>query len=1081
MKDSITCISGQHIPNPTAQTLCNFNHTASIFPSSLNMNDYVIEQNTSVDICSNVNTGYNTNVVLNSHEATSDCDVINVVDDFQYELSSDHNDARLNGCSKKCHELLSDIMPEDFNESTMICLCKQIQPYTSFGKKISNCNGLSIAHLNVRSLLPKINQIRLFLYLSKVDMLCINEAWLDSTVTNKDIRVQDYTIYRNDRNRRGGGALIYVREDVKCDERNDLILSPCESVWLEVKTIKSKPILVCSLYRPPDSDAAYMSNVYDMLEKADSEEKSIVLLSDMNFDYNVNENLYRNPVYHIECMYSMSQLISEPTRVTTESSTTIDVILSNIPELHTHTGVFKLTMSDHYMTYTVINQSVEKQKVKHNIVRYRDYKKFDENLFLKDLEDSTVLNNVSECQDMNDAWKQFKNEYLRICDKHAPIKTSRLKNRCNFWMNRDILLLMYERDYIHDKATRLHDPELQKEYRRLRNKVTYLTKKAEQEYYVNLEKESKTDPNALWRALRKLAPSKRDNQPNIDLSADDFNKFFASVGEKTVRDRFTEQKEMPWKGPDSIYKLSFKCVSSETVYKLLSSLSPNSSIDIHNFDCKLMKLSAKVISLHIAFLFNLSISTGVVPDDWKYARVTPIYKGKGDTEYEGNYRPISVICHIAKLIEKEIQVQLLHYLIQHDFICLDQSAYLKFHSTQTSLHNTVDEWLQNIDDQLLTAVCFLDISKCFDTIDHSILLNKLNRYGIRDNECKWFLSYLSDRKQVVYFNNELSAEEDISIGVPQGSTLGPLLFLIYVNDLPQYVNNGRISMYADDTVLYCTGKTVDDVNESMKRCLSSVCDWYEGNRLCLNTGKSNTMLVASSRVNISNRSSCLCIQMQDQDIEQVSSMKYLGVHIDDQLTWDKHISELISRLSSKVAWLRRLSTVLPKTLLCKSYNTYVQPILEYACSVWGNCAQYNLDQVQRLQNRAARAICKNYDFINTRGLDLVLGLGWTPFIYRRKYFIAVQMFKCIHGMAPANLCNDIIMACEAHDKTTRSIYSNDVVIPDARTEFYKRSFKYEGAVVWNNLPDHLKCASSINVFKKYLCSYITDMCINECL
>ena len=911
-------------------------------------------------------------------------------------------------------------------------------------------------------------------------MLCINEAWLDSTVADKDINVCGYKIYRNDRNRRGGGALIYVKEDIKCDERKDLIMASCECVWLEVKTTK-KSILVCSLYRPPDSESGYMDYVYDMLDKADSEEKDIVLLSDMNFDYNINENLYRNPVYHIECMYSMSQLILEPTRVTNESSTTIDVLLSNMPDRHVSTGVFKLTMSDHYMTYTVIKQTVEKQKVKHNIVRYRDYKNFNETMFLKDLEDSGVLQKLFECQDANDAWLQFKTEYLRVCDKHAPIKVSRLKNRCNFWMNREILSLMYRRDYVHDKAARLHDPDLQQEYRRLRNEVTALTKKAEQEYYENLERESKTDPNVLWRALRKLAPSKRDSQPNVNLNANDFNKFFATVGEKTVRDRFNDNTDMPWKGPDSMYKLSFKHISSDKVHKLLSSLSANSSIDIHNFDCKLMKLSAKYISSHIAFLFNLSISTSVVPDDWKYARVTPVYKGKGDTEYEGNYRPISVICHIAKLIEKEIQVQLLHYLIEHDFICLDQSAYLKYHSTQTSLHNTVDEWLQNVDDQLLTAVCFLDISKCFDTIDHSILLNKLKKYGIRDNECKWFLSYLTNRRQVVYFDNNLSTEEKISIGVPQGSTLGPLLFLIYVNDLPQYVTNGRISMYADDTVLYFSGKSVNEVNEGMKKCLSSVCHWYEGNRLCLNTSKSNTMLVASSRLNIDNRSSCLCIQVQDQDLEQVDSMKYLGVYIDDQLTWDKHISELTSRLSGKVAWLRRLSAKLPKSLLCKSYSTYIQPIMEYACSVWGNCAQYNINQIQRLQNRAARAICKNYDFINTRGIDLVLQLGWTPFSYRRKYFIAMQMFKCIHGLAPANLCNEVIMACEAHDRTTRSIYTNDVVIPDARTEFYKRSFKYEGAVVWNSLPDHLKDVSSLNVFKRLLCSHITDLVINECI
>ena len=192
------------------------------------------------------------------------------------------------------------------------------------------------------------------------------------------------------------------------------------------------------------------------------------------------------------------------------------------------------------------------------------------------------------------------------------------------------------------------------------------------------------------------------------------------------------------------------------VLKYINSLGSKSSIDIHNMDSKLIFIAGPIIGHHLTHIFNLSITQGIVPDDWKIARVTPIYKGKGSRDEPGNYRPISVICHIAKIIEKIINVQLLDYLQKHDFISIDQSAYLKHHSTQTSLHRVIDDWLENMNDGLLTGACFLDIQKCFDTIDHDLLLAKLECYGIREHESSWFKSYLTKRTQKTRANGMLS-------------------------------------------------------------------------------------------------------------------------------------------------------------------------------------------------------------------------------------------------------------------------------------------------------------------------------------
>ena len=205
-----------------------------------------------------------------------------------------------------------------------------------------------------------------------------------------------------------------------------------------------------------------------------------------------------------------------------------------------------------------------------------------------------------------------------------------------------------------------------------------------------------------------------------------------------------------------------------------------------------------------------------MPCDWKFSKVTPVYKGKGSKADMNNYRPISVICHVAKLVEKVVQRQLLHYLLSNDLISVDQSAYRPMHNTQTALHRVVDSWIDNVCDGLITGVCLLDIRKCFDTIDHDLLKQKLGYYGVKDIEYQWFSDYLNNRSQVVFHNKTLSNKNDMTIGVPQGSVLGPILFMLFVNDISQNSNVGTCNLYADDTIVYCQGDSVDDVKENYK-------------------------------------------------------------------------------------------------------------------------------------------------------------------------------------------------------------------------------------------------------------------------
>jgi len=320
-------------------------------------------------------------------------------------------------------------------------------------------------------------------------------------------------------------------------------------------------------------------------------------------------------------------------------------------------------------------------------------------------------------------------------------------------------------------------------------------------------------------------------------------------------------------------------------------------------------------------------------------------------------------------------------------------------------------------------------------------------------------------------NGQQSETANLSTGVPQGSILGPLLFLIFVNDISQHVHTGTANLYADDTLIYCDGLSKEEANFKLQDCINSVANWYRKNNIVINAAKSSTMLVTSRH---NNRSLCtqdLDIVINDQHLQNVTTLNYLGVEIDNCLTWHDQVKKVTRILYLKVSKLARLRKSLNDDILMKIYHASIQPSIDYALTVWGTTCMNNLGKIQRLQNYAARVIKKNFDYINVRGVDLVRELGWMNVKQRIMYFQILLMFKSIHGLAPDYLVNSVIMEIEISEVNTRR-HDMNLYVPFPDSEFHKNMLFYRGAKSWNDLPSEIKDCQSIDRFKLLLKNHI---------
>ena len=790
--------------------------------------------------------------------------------------------------------------------------------------KVFNKRGLHLIHLNINSLLSKIDELRAIAKKSRAAVIGITESKLDESVTDGEINIDGYEVIRSDRNRHGGGVACYIRNDISFNPRGNFS-SEVENIFLDMLLPKTKPILIGILYRPPDQ-SKFLDKLSTAISETDNfDAQEVYILGDLNINLINNQKHTPNGIkrYKEFCsLNGLKQLLTLPTRITKTSTSLLDHVLTNSADRVSQFGVVDTGLSDHQLIYCTRKITRTKTNV-HKYIKTRSLKNYSQTLFLDKLR-KINFPDYSNFKDINNAYSDFTEKVTSVIDEIAPIKEIRVKNNSQDWFDAEINEEIERRDksLAKFKKSRLHSDN--ESYKKARNKVQRMIKNKKKTFFTGKLNENIGKPKELWKSLKSLGlPSKKSSCSTICLEKDRILSFDPKANAEIFKDFYSNLandlvKKLPNPpnkyGKDAVKKyyenlnlvgksFSFEPVAYTSVLKLSQQLNPHKSAGIDNLTGKFLKEGAPVLASPITNLINLSISLSSFPDDCKIAKLKPLYKKEAKTKPK-NYRPISLLPLISKIIERIIHDQTQVFLDENKILYTYQSGFRKHYSTDTCLSYLTDRVRNGFEKGSLTGMILIDLQKAFDTIDHKILTEKMSCLGFAESTIRWYKSYLTNRCFIVNVGNDFSSPGKLLCGVPQGSILGPLLFILYVNDMPQAVNSDLL-LYADDTCLIYTGKDINTIEEQLNTDFSSLCDWFVDNKLSVHFGEEKTKSILFGTKRQLKNQRDLDLRYGDLKIKQHSKVTYLGCILDNNLSGESMATKVLRLVNNRLKFLYR--------------------------------------------------------------------------------------------------------------------------------------------------------------------------------
>ena len=963
----------------------------------------------------------------------------------------------------------------------------------SFNAEFDGVSGqsLSVIHLNVRSVPRNLDKFVHYISNLKVNFTVIglSETWLNET-NHMIYNIDGYNAISKYRTGRiGGGVTIYVNDMLHIIQRDDIAVfnEYVESVVIEIpKTLNElRNVIIILLYRPPNTDINIFNEIIaEMMTKVKNENKTCCIMGDFNINL-LNHNIHAGTSHFLDVMYSnnLFPLITRPTRAQRNTATLIDNIFHNgLCNIQACNGILVTDISDHYPVFSIIKDNlISSDKL---YFRKRDLSKKNIEKFVAMIgEENWDL--IRSFDNLEKSFSYFHSKYKTLYDKCFPLKTYKFgyKNRKS-WLSEGMkksikiknkLYAIYKRN-----PTEIN-LEVYKQYKQNLNKVL---RKAEKLHYQNLLDENKNNLKKSWNVMKNIINCNKQKQydnefiirgeinKNKQQIADAFNDYFVNIG-KTLSEKIPSTTTDPASYmqtvnvQQSIFLNATDAIEVSTILKTIKTKSTGWD-DIH---IDVLKQSTDTLMDTLVYLINSSLSQGIFPNELKIARVLPLFKS-GNSKLVSNYRPVSILPVLSKIFEKVIHNRLISFINEHNVLYSHQYGFRSKHNTTMALITLVDNIVNGFDNNKFTVGTFLDYSKAFDTVDHEILLLKLNRYGIRGTANKLIRHYLSKRLQYTMFNNVCSEKKLIKCGVPQGSILGPLLFILYINDLHYSTKDSTLILFADDSSVFIQGDNMRDISNKMNRELASIYKWTNSNKLSLNVNKTYCMVFKKRRQYLNTNPN---ITISNKMIDIVNSTKFLGVLIDSSLTWDDHILYIRKKIAKGIGIICKARKVLMSSSLLTLYYSFIYPYLHYAIELWGGAPKTNILPLIILQNKILRIIAGVPN--RTNASPLFLRYKVLDVFKVHVYKIAMFMFNFSKGECPESFNNMFTVNSNVHNYSTRQNKSYHV--PLFRYTLCQNVIRYKGVIIYNHIVKVVNVKHSIltlkNHTKKYLITHDIDL------
>ena len=938
-----------------------------------------------------------------------------------------------------------------------------IDDYNLLFENSTSC--LRLANYNIRSYAANGASFESMLqyFEKKPNFLILTETW--NSLNNLSLSSFGYSGYHvfRDFPKRGGGVSVF------CDLNFKSYKIPSFTTMSEVMEtccvrveIENKFFVILGVYRPPNGDKLEFIQNLNSLLNADlfSNAEFVIISGDMNLDINNDEcPIVNNYVNFLNSMFYIPT-ITKPTRFPSELTSSFPSVLDHIwiNKIFPFTsGILNIDFTDHLPTFLHFSPN-QKNIPKNETIRIQLRPFTNNNLetFITELNamdwDGVLNLNGSECVDnfirmLNDAY----------C-KNFPLKTKFIseKRLGKPWLSREILNLIRQKsEYF--KLYKLGIISKQTN-NRFKNRVNKIIVKARDSYNLRKFENCWGKPRESWKVIKELMGQNSKFSKVNELIVDGisyksdveisnkFVEFFSNVAAK-LNENLSPPTTLPstyLPNVTSFFKFfpfrEFECI------KLINRIK-NTKTDVNFVPVRIFKQICPHIIEPLTKIINKCFTEGVFPDCFKTGRITQIFKS-GDPTNPSNYRPITSLPYLSKLFETCLCTRLTSYFEKFSLFSSSQFGFRRNMSTSDALINLTNSVYSSLNSRKHCANILIDYSKAFDTVNHSILIDKIYSYGIRGSMLTLLRSYLTGRKQYVAISGVRSEVRDVMLGIPQGSCLGPLLFILYVNDFPNISPNLNSILFADDTTIGFSHIDFNSLIGQLNRELSRVRDWTLANRLTLNVSKTNAIIFSNrSMPDYSNFS----LHLDANNVEIVNDVRFLGFYIDNKLNFSKHINYITGKIARNTGIFYRIRNSLPLKAKINFYYSFIYPYLSYGVIVWGATSANHLNNLIIQQKRFIRLLADCSYLEHTTPLFSRLKLLKFTDIYM--YNVSIYMYS--------NQTNEDFQ--NQHQIFTRN--RNDLLPSFNRLSISQRSITYTGPKIWNKLPASIKLSRSLGVFK----------------